>query len=193
MFHSAKSKLEDALVNLDAMRAARDAVNFKAAFNSFLSNCRSVTYALQKEGAKVHGFEAWYGPKQAEMKADELLRFIHESRTEDFHEGAHRLRFATHIRSLSSEAVGPPPHPEASLIIGAEGPFWLVHQGTSKERRIPITAGSNHVIQIAVENPPKMHRGQAIAEANPVSLCSAALDYMGELIHEARSNFEKSA
>ena len=170
MFYRAGSKLEDAVANLESLRAARDAVQFKAVFNSFLSNCRAVTFALQKEGAHVQGFAAWYGPKQEEMKNDELLRFIHESRKEDFHEGAHRLRFSTYIQSLSSDSVGSPPHPQASLVIGAEGPFWLIHQGTPKERRIPIAHGSRHIIQVAIENPPKTHRGANLSAQDPVSL-----------------------
>lgn len=189
MFGGAKSKLEDAYSNLDSMREATSAPQFRAAFNSFLSNCRAVTYAMQKEGTHMGGFGEWYASKQTAMKADELLRFIHESRTEDFHEGRHRLRFSTYIEHLSSDAVGPPPRPGASLVIGTEGPFWLVDEGTPLERRIPITRGSRHVVQVGVENLPTQHRGKPIAATDPISLCEAAATYMAELVHEARTKF----
>jgi len=189
MFNGARSKLEDAYSNLDSMRKATNALEFRAAFNSFLSNCRAVTNALQKEGAHIPGFRDWYAEKQEEMKSDELLRFIHESRKEDFHEGQHRLRFGTYIEYLSSAAVGPPPKPGASLVIGAEGPFWLVDAGTPHERRIPITRGSRHVVQVQIENPPTQHRGKPLAATDPISLCEAAATYMAELLHEAQTKF----
>lgn len=189
MFNRAKSKLEDACENLDSMRKAKTALQFRAAFNSFLSNCRAVTNALQKEGARVEGFSEWYAQKQTEMKADELLRFVHESRTEDFHEGRHRLLFSTYIEHLSSDAVGPPPTPGASLIITTQGPFWLVDEGTPRERRIPITRGSRHQVCVSIENPPTQHRGKRMAASDPISLCEAAASYMAELVHEARQKF----
>jgi len=177
--------------NLDSMKAAKDAVQFKSGFNSFLSNCRAVTFALQKEGSHLQGFDSWYAPKQEQMRSDDLLRFIHESRTEDFHEGGHRLHFSTHIHSLSTESIGPPPHPSAVIAIGADGPFWVVHQGTVNERRIPIIQGSNHTVQVRIKNPPRMHKGVPLTTSDPVSLCEAAAQFMAELIHEARSVFER--
>jgi hypothetical protein len=193
MFDRAKSKLEDAHLNLASMRKATTAPQFRAAFNSFLSNCRAVTYALQKEGASLDGFSEWYASKQMEMKEDELLRFIHKSRTEDFHEGQHCLRFSTYVDHLSSTAVGPPPKPGASLTIGPEGPFWLVDQGTARECRIPVTRGSWHVVQVDIENPPAQHKGKPMAARDPITLCQAAADYMAEVVHEARTKFSGSA
>lgn len=186
MFQRAASKLEDARANVDSMRRATSAPEFRSAFNSFLGNCRAVTYALQKEGAHVDGFAEWYAGKQEEMKDDELLRFVHESRGEDFHEGKHRLAFSTHIQHLSTDDLGPPPEPGASLAIGADGPFWIVGEGTPRERRVPITQGSQHTINVAVANPPTRHRGQPLERLDPLSLCDAAADYMADLIYEAR-------
>lgn len=193
MFDRASSKLEDAISNLDSMKTARDAVQFKSGFNSFLSNCRAITFALQKEGARIQGFDAWYRPKQEQMKRDELLRFVHESRTEDFHEGGHRLLFSTHIHSMSTDSIGSPPHPSATLVIGAEGPFWIVHKGTPNERRIPVIQGSSHTISVSVKNPPKMHKGMLLVTLDPISLCEVAAQYMAELIHEARASFRSVA
>jgi len=85
MFNKAASKLEDARANFDSLTSAGDTIQFRSAFTSFLSNCRAVTFALQKEGAHVEGFKDWYELKRGEMKADELMYFIHESRIEDFH------------------------------------------------------------------------------------------------------------
>ena len=84
MFERSTRKLEDTRTTLEALRTSVDAVQLRAAFASFLSNSRAVTYALQNEGAHLPGFTDWYAGKQAELRADELMRFFHEARTEDF-------------------------------------------------------------------------------------------------------------
>lgn len=42
---------------------------------------RNSTWALQNLKSIVADFEAWYAAKQAEMKADPLMRYFHELRT----------------------------------------------------------------------------------------------------------------
>ena len=179
MCGSENSKLEDARHNFEALHAANDAVAFRTAFNSFLGNCRAVTYALQKQGYKVASFADWYSKKQYEMKNDELLRFIHEARTEDFNEGKHHLRFSTHIQPLSRYSIGPLPQEGASLAIWAQGLFWVVNKGVPQERRIPITQGSSHIISVSIDNPPNTHLGKALDKTNPVTIAEYALEYMG--------------
>ena len=121
MFSNAKSKLEDTNSILDQLKQANDAVSFKALFNSFLNSARAITYALQKEGAGISGFNNWYALKQEEMSNDELLRFIHEARTEDFHEGMHKLSFSTHVIEFSSDQAGSSPSKDAAMVMGADG------------------------------------------------------------------------
>ena len=193
MFRSAVSKLEDARANLESLAAATDAIKFRSAFTSFLSNCRAVTYALQKEGAHVDGFGDWYEPKRYEMKGDELLRFIHESRKEDFHEGAHPLCFCSEISYVNTGGPEDRPHPDAAMIAGAQGAFWVVDAGTPKERRIPVKKQGSYKVVVSIENPPATHRGQPLSTQNPISLCRVALDYMAELVHEAKTIFEGTA
>jgi len=192
MFSHSQSKLEDARACLEGMVGARDTVKFKSAFNSFLSNCRAVTNALQKEGASVNDFSEWYQQKQDQMRADELLRFVHESRTEDFHEGRHKLRFGAYIKSLSGSAVGPPPKTGARFVVGAEGPFWLVDEGTPHAHRVPITQGTNHTISVSIDNPPQSHRGSTLAKNDPISICRCAHEYMAVLVHEAKTKFSQA-
>ncbi|PKM44951.1 MAG: hypothetical protein CVV03_07225 [Firmicutes bacterium HGW-Firmicutes-8] len=191
MFESAKSKIEDTQVVFEQLQKVEDSVAFKALFNSFLSSARAITYALQKDGKKILGFKKWYEIKQEEMKKDELLRFIHEARTEDFHEGKHRLAFGTYFEHFSTDKVGPPPSPEAKLGIGVEGPFWIINEGKPQERRIPIKQGGNFVVQVSISNPPTKHRGILIFNVNPVNICRLALQYLSELVYEACEKFEK--
>ena len=53
---------------------------FRMALNSFLQEARNVTFILQKNKAKVAGFDAWYSPWQEKMKADPILLWAVESR-----------------------------------------------------------------------------------------------------------------
>lgn len=189
MFRGAQSKLEDCRILLERLRAARDAPSFRSLFNSFLSASRAITYALQKEGAHAPGFEDWYETKRLEMRSDDLLRFIHEARTEDFHEGKHRLRFSTDVHRFSQAAVGPRPSPDAKMVIGHEGVFWVVAEGTPQQRRIPIVQGGDWVTLISMASPPTTHRGKPVARRDPATICELAVRYFSELVHEAKSRF----
>lgn len=185
MFTSAKTKLEDSRVIFRQLRASSDAPSFRSLFNSFLNASRAITYALQKDGKHIAGFKDWYKVKQAQMRNDELLRFIHDARTEDFHEGKHRLSFETHIHHLMA---GPPPSPNARMVIGSEGPFWIVNEGTPQEQRVPINQGT-YTIQVSIANAPTVHLGKRLAKNDPMTICQLALDYFSELVHEAKTKF----
>lgn len=188
MFAAAQHKLEDARTILQQLERAADPPVFRSLFNSFVSAARATTNALQKDGKNLQGFAQWYAEKQDEMKADELLRFIHKARTEDFHQGKHRLTFDTYIAHLSGKEAGPPPAPGAALVIGADGPYWLIDKGTPGERRVPVSGGS-FAIRIAIANPPKTHLGANLQRTDPLSISRLALEYLQKLVHEARSRF----
>ena len=183
LFPYTTSKLEDSAINLERMRSATDSVEFKAAFTAFLSSARAITYALQEEGAHIEGFKEWYSPFSDQMKKDPLLRFIHNARIEDFHKAKPNLKFRTFIKNMQITIEKP-----GSVVIGAEGPFRIVNEGTPKEKRIPIKEGE-YVVQIFVKNLPKQHLGQTIEHPNPVVICELALEYYESLIHKAKTQF----
>jgi hypothetical protein len=189
MFSNAKNKLEDSRVILQQLELASDAPAFRSLFNSFLSASRAITYALQKNGEHIPGFKEWYATKQSEMKDDELLRFIHEARTDDFHEGKHRLNFSTTVHHFSTSMAGEPPSPDAKMAIGGEGVFWIVNEGTSREQRIPIKQGGDFATEASIGNPPTAHLGQPLTRNDPVAICQLALDYFSGLVHEAITTF----
>jgi hypothetical protein len=191
VFERTTTKLEDAQTILDNLKGASDALTFRSSFNSFLSAARAITNALQKEGDKIKGFDDWYSKKQEQMKKDETLRFIHDARTEDFHEGKHKLRFGTYISHFSSKQAGSRPA-DSLLSIQAEGPFWVVDKGTPKERRIPIKKGGSWTIQVSIENAPINHLGEKLEKNDPLTICQLALEYFGNLVYEAKDKFGDS-
>jgi len=190
VFKSTTLKLEECSTLLDQLRTAQDTQLFRSLFNAFITAARAITNSLQVEGKNIPGFDEWYATKQQEMRADELLRFIHEARIKDFHEGKHRLRFpGTYIEHFSTGQAGPPPMPNASLVIGTEGPFWIVNRGTPKEKRIPIRSGGKWIVQVTIEDAPSVHKGIKLTRNDPISLCGLAIDYFQNLVHEAKSKF----
>lgn len=190
MFKSTTSKLEECSTLLDQLRAAQDTQLFRSLFNAFITAARAITNLLQVEGKHIPGFNGWYTAKQQEMRVDELLRFIHDARIEDFHQGKHRLIFpSTHIEYFSSEQAGPPPAPNASLVIGTEGPFWIADGGTPKERKIPVRSGGSWTVQVTIANAPSVHKGIELMKNDPITLCELAIDYFQNLVYEAKSNF----
>ena len=181
-------KLEDCRTNLKMMKSAKNVPEFRAAFTSFLSSARATTNVLQKEGAHIAGFTDWYSVFQGEMRSDPLLRFIHTARISDFHKGKHGLSFSTHVSHFSTKMVGPPPSPNASMVMGADGIFWIADKGTPKERRVPIEAGKYRVL-ISIANPPTRHLEKTIDNPNPITICELALEYFESLIYKAKAKF----
>ena len=188
MFKNALNKIEDSQIILDKLNQTTDFLEFKTLFNSFLSSSRAITYALQKDGAHIEGFDKWYSAKQDEMKKDELLRFIHNTRTEDFHEGKHALSCSTYVKQLFTDDLDGPK--DVPTVFGSEGIYRIVDEGTSKERRIPAKGGE-YTITISAKNPPTTHLGNKLQKNDPLTICSAALAYLERLVYEARTIFKR--
>lgn len=188
MFIKTVNKLNDARSALENLKQASDFQKFRASFNSFLSHSRAVTYVLQKEGKRINGFSSWYDKKQKEMRSDELLRFVHNARTDDFHKGKPQLRSSTYIKSFSTNQAKKPSDPKASMIIGSEGVFWVVNKGTPKERRVPIKEGKKYT-SVVIDKVPQKHLGKRIAKKDPIYLSQLVLNYLENLVHEAKTTF----
>lgn len=186
-FSRAIRKLEEARTCLNSMSHVQDAIAARTAYCAFINSCRTVTNALQKDGASIEGFTKWYEEKQDDMREDKLLRYFHEARINDFHKGEELLGYTTF---LSSFGVSPPPVKGAQLIMGGEGPFWIVNQGSPDEQRIPARIQGDGTSRIYVKNPPREHKGKVISTDSPADLCNYAFRYVAELIHEARKLFQ---
>lgn len=187
MFDRAIAKLEDSRANIETMRGATNTLQFKSAFLSFLSNSRAVTYALQRDGKSVQGFKAWYEGKQTEMRADELLRFVKDARTDDHHKGERLLRFTADYEEYRIE------NPLGDAIrVDSDGVFRIADSGTPRERRVPTGSGRASVTVYLV-NAPQSHRGERLTVNDPYTVASLAQAYMEELVHEARTIFEVRA
>jgi hypothetical protein len=194
-FPKSKAKLDEARNLVMGLDSARDSVTYRAHFLSAINAERAVTMALQQEGAHVPGFEVWYEPWQHEMKADELLRFIHEARIEDFHRGGGKdllvfPRFDLKRLKLPDD-LEPPPVPTADLRITSEGPIWIVNRDQPDEYRVAAVprGGAEGRMAVMLAHPPRTHRGQALTRGSPSAVLKLALGYLQGLVTEAERFF----
>jgi hypothetical protein len=194
MFEKSARKLEEARVHIDHLRTAQSAQAFRSHFNATVNATRSVWDVLKSEGKHVPGFNKWREAKWTVISGDDLLGRLSSARIADFHRGEEQVAFGTHVEYLSTESIGPPPVPGAGLVIGTEGPAWLVSQGTPHERRVPIQPNdtTRFAVHASLVDPPKTHLGQPLRRADPVTFCQMAITYFEGLLHEAKTEFART-
>lgn len=75
--------LKDARVHRhDALVSYHDPETFLRSVESLVQDLRNVTFRLQSVKSKIDGFDAWYGPRQNQMREDEVLRWLNDARLE---------------------------------------------------------------------------------------------------------------
>jgi len=83
---TARQKFSEAAYFYNRMLAHRtNSVVFPYYLSAFVSALRSVTYYLQKQYAHDPRFTQWYAKKQDAMKADPVLKMLHEKRNTALH------------------------------------------------------------------------------------------------------------
>ena len=83
---TAQQKFSEAAYFYNGMIPHRtNPVVFPYHLSAFLSALRSVTYFLQKQFAEDPKFGAWYEEKQEQMRADPVLKLLHEKRNSALH------------------------------------------------------------------------------------------------------------
>ena len=177
-------KLGEARRILEGLERAKDTDEFRAHFNAFLSTAKAITNTLQAEGAHVDGFQDWYAPKQDEMRADQLLRYVHVTREASYHRGLPNVESAgTYVPFATTGTIKPAP--DAVMELSAEGVFWILEQGTPRERRVPANQHAAWRTVVAIRDAPTSHRGGNV-QPDPVTIFRQALAYYEELVFEGR-------
>lgn len=83
---TAHQKFDEAAYFYNGMFANRNNSRvFPYYLSAFVSALRSVTYYLQKQYAHDPRFKEWYAKKQEQMKADAVLRLLHDKRNTALH------------------------------------------------------------------------------------------------------------
>jgi hypothetical protein len=194
VFERTAVKLEEARTNLDHLRRARTAQAFRSMFNATVNATRSAWDVLKSEGRHLSGFAAWRETKWKVIDQDDLLKRLSNARIGDFHQGVSPLAFGTYIDHISSSDLGPPPAPDATFVIGTEGPVWLLNPGKPTERRVPVTATARTRFSVSASllDPPASHLGRPLERKDPITFCELAIAYFESLLYEARVEFRAS-
>ena len=194
-FPGSKQKVDQARVLIAALKSAKSAIEFEADFAAVINAERSVLDNLRSEGAKFPGFRDWHDSKLAAMRADDLLRFIHQVRIDTFHKGNGIELFvwpAAFIKHLSTKDIGPPPDEDTALTIGVRGPEWVVHPGKPEEYHVPILSGGSWQVQVGLKDAPSTHLGRPLQKRDPISIVTAALKWFEETVVEAEKTFGRT-
>jgi hypothetical protein len=126
------------------------------------------------------------------MKSDELIRFVHDARIEDFHKGIHQLDF---ISTASASNLNPSlvisrsPHLFSGsdtwgFTLSGDGLFTTINEGTPKEQRVPLDQSLVNT-KITVRNSPKTHLGLHLESNDPIYLSELIIAYFENLVFEA--------
>jgi len=122
-----------------ALESYADADAFVTNVNALITGLRTVTWVLQASFKHAAGFEAWYGRKQQEMRADAVLRWAHDARTEIEKVGDLDLNSTARVSVMASWDLPPvnefevpplePPHVIAMHIAARSIPAQLRDTG----------------------------------------------------------------
>ena len=66
----------------DALVSYHDPETFQRSVEALVQDLRNVTFRLQSVKSNIDGFDAWYGPRQDQMREDEVLRWLNNARVE---------------------------------------------------------------------------------------------------------------
>ncbi len=178
-FEGTFASLADAETSLVQLHEAEDAQQFRTSFNSFVKHARSVTFALQKEGKHIEGFDDWYQKKRENMRKDELLKFFHDARNRIDKKGEQILEI----------------HDPDAPIDSGFSTTKRVEGGTIFESDQYGMRQRTHILpqpKITIRNPPRTHIDAEIENVAPIHLCKLVVRYLEQLIRDAeewRSSF----
>lgn len=157
---------------------------------------RAVTNVLQNLKSTEPEFEEWYKKYQDEMRADPLMKYFYDLRSEILKEGKLQVGVRAYIDHLSlptdMRRFGLPPPNVKSFFIGDNlgGTGWIVQLANGSTEKyyvdLPTDIGS---VDIVFPNPPEHHDGKKITDNSVQNLARIYLDYLQQLIKIAKEKF----
>jgi hypothetical protein len=105
-----------------------DPETFRANLNATIEALRNITFALQKEKASFHNFDAWYGDWRKKLSEDPTARWLNNARVTVVHRGDLQSHNVAEVRLVTwcEEVLGAVPVPiETPLRLILEHPVLL--------------------------------------------------------------------
>lgn len=154
---------------------------------------RSVSFIIQNLRSAADGFDEWYAAEQAAMKADPLMRFMNDARTEILKTGVLNIGTSMYITSAVLPPVPPEPAPPGatSFFIGDElgGTGWIVPLEDGRVEKYYVDFPMKGVtiqqrfLDIPLDEFPEL-KGVSVDEA-----ATRYVDQMASLLDRARARF----
>ncbi|MEW6359649.1 MAG: hypothetical protein AB1696_25150 [Planctomycetota bacterium] len=178
---------------------------------------RSITNILQNLRSSEAGFNEWYKPYEAEMRADALLRFFYQLRSETLKKGDDHIERRTMTvkiggpigSSFSIDDKGvryrvrlpdgtekmefrPKPQNAVQTFVGDDkgGSGWIVRNPDGTESKVYFEVPTPiFKCEFYFRNPPLLHLGESIQEKPASEMCRLYVGYLGKLVAEAKTKF----
>ena len=159
----------------------------------------ATTQTLQNLRSVDDDFDGWYEPIREALKADPLMRFFWDLRTDILKKGD--LTGLAQERTFSNPAgsgilTNAPTGAVGFALPDETGrPGWLVEDadGTQRVVRTDWNAGTSVAHRFEFVNAPTTHRGRELSDRTVVALATLYVDYLRDLADQARARFSDEA
>ena len=156
---------------------------------------RSFTFVLQNlRSFDREGFDQWYLSYEDEMRNDELMKFFAGLRNDLLKKGNSDTGTTLKIESLSlpedAHLFGPKPPGATCLVMGDDGPAWIVKtaEGVEEKHYVQVPSRVADTSQ-SFRNPPRTHLGKSLKGKDTVELCNLYLQYLERMLVDAKQHF----
>jgi hypothetical protein len=193
IIHEAEELLQTARFGLDDMRKAPPRA--KAGLRNVIVFGRAVTFALQNLRDTVPDFEAWYHAQQSAMRANSVMRYFSNLRTQIEKQAASlpvEKRLVIHsFNTADIHRFYPKPPNATDLIIGDQygGTGWKIRTVAGEEMYyvdLPPDIGRSDLILVGA---PALEGAENTSAAD---LAQNYLDQIAMLVRDARDRFATS-
>jgi hypothetical protein len=170
------------------MSGFRNVAVFGRAVTNVLQNMRSVDRET---------FNTWYAPRQEAMRADPLLRYFYELRSEILKEGPPEHSSSLTIDYLDgtelAEIMADPPPGARSFFIGDSlgGSGWEVEMsdGSIETYYVRLPGSVKLETSLHLVDTPTHHRGVPIENDSLETLSRLYVSYLERLVADAEADF----
>ena len=164
---------------------------------------RSVTLAIQTIKSFDPAFEEWWSPYQEWMKADPLMTYFNDTRTDIVHEGELATSNYTQIgvdgpvdigRLMGDLQRSAPPNTIRTFLgdrLGGNGWEVRMPDGSVEKVYFNLPADSGVVSGMTLMDPPDQHDGQPLADTSIASVGGLYISALSRIVAEFTARYSE--